>query len=1147
MINVSLKPIFDGIINGNALRINDCLIWFDFGIENESNFDKSVLFDLELPHLILLTNFPKTSLGGLPILNRVLMEKGVYSKIPVICTEPIFRFGNNVLSDIIQGMSIKDQERGLQYTCNLDGYKNLPFNLEDIEGILGDNVCRLRYYQTFNIQLLQSKNSNSDDGNSVVTNINLKALPSGLELGSTIWNMTIISESGNWEFVYVADTVSHPYWHVTPSDLGNLNKPDVLILGINTRISNFPSNSFSFDSNFRFKSPKSFSNRLNSIKKFVNTLLDCFKKNKSGTILIPTQLDSLLLELLCYLDAVWNKGKLVYPIFVASPLIKSFLLSVKTLIEWMSLEIRSEFCDSRFNPFHDLKNIILETNLRTLRNENLTKIPKIIFASPESMDYGYSRELFSELASNDNNTILFIREPKENTFAHFIWNKELGLRRSDNSYIQSFINSDSRIIPTNILENNEDFSYSIELPIIRFTPYRQDELYAMYLSHKESKKIDDQDKSVNKELASSMVLDDSTSKSDEIEMIVDDPKIEENNNSGIDCSNNNYDMDSSNNTDRFVDNDTNSNSKLNSNLESNLADNNDCLKVKTGEFDNQNISSSIQAKIDFLRSRLVPVNFDEDLVNLNTLSSNGSSSNSSSFYSGSTNIGTQNNQNSKPNRDDYGCLLDNETLQTIIDSWKDASSDLDVSSYYNLNNKDDDRNNLNSGNSIQIMVPKRRRDFTDSKEDDPFSNLENSKEKETFLESNGKTDSILIRNSKASNSLVAMGSIESNIAFSANNIPEWRIHFRQLLGGTEPFRITHDKSKIEVRSKVVLIDGLELKSGLSSLLPLINSSNPRMIILLSDSKNITEETIISYYKTLLMSLPNPPRNIVSSKVKDENLIEFSLNNSTQAVSFDSSVWDDISTGGFQIVQNGSTPSAVSQSSGNFGKNSISNYYAFSKVDNISAKTSKDNQIVFVKKNTDISQEEINELMDSVSNIAIKHEFESNSLNTGKENNGCNYVSSDLFDLNNFQTHPYKVLNELVNKTIKRDKNQPQKKIHREILLSKSRGLRHIVSEMRKQKPLPIINISPKGGIISVNNAVAFSSNHLNRNFRISDNDQSSNSKELPSCKSSFIIKKGKHLINKSSMDDVNIWNLHATLHPYYYIARGIIRNQFAIL
>ncbi|KAH8581569.1 inactive CPSFs Cft2p metallobeta-lactamase [Cryptosporidium sp. chipmunk genotype I] len=1178
MINLSLKPICSGVIKGNALRINNCLIWFDFGIENESNFDRSVLLDLELPHLILLTNFPKTFIGGLPILHKLLTEKGISCNIPVICTEPVFRFGNNILSDIIQSMSIKDQERGLQYTCDKDdnkGFKQLPFTNEDIEGILGENVCRLRYYQSFNIQLLHNDNNMNDD-HSCLASINLKALPSGLELGSTIWNMTINSSSDSWEFVYVNEAASHPYWHVTPSDLGRLNKPDLLMLGVNTsNISAIPNNvSFSMSSDFS-NDFKKCNNRLISIKKFVNIILDCIKKNKTGTILIPIQLDSLLLEILCYLDAIWNKGKILYPIFVTSPLIKSFLLSVKTLIEWMSLEIRSEFCDSRFNPFHDLKNIILETNLKTIRSENLSKVPKVIFAFPESMDYGYSRELFTELATNEYNTILFIREPKENTFAHYIWNKELELRRSDQSCIHSLIHSENHNIqiPTNILENNHELSYSIELPMIRFTPYRQDELYAMYLSHKESntgsnnlnpnsddinKRPDDHTiNSANLESDNGNIkLEDRDINKKDVEMNIENESTTIYSDINTFNNNNNIDIDIVGDKNEL--NNTTSYSCMQ--FSSNNSNSDNCIKSDGAINMNngmdygidKNIGSSIQTQIESLRSKLVPVNVYDELLTLNSLSSSASSSSSSNFHNSSQNSLT------KQTKDDYGCLLDDQTLQSIIDSWKDASSDLDISSY-NLklsdeSGKDDNKlskfehvdnnssvtssfdnsnnNDGNNNNKIRILAPKRRRNVgvMPNVKDNVLSEM---KEGEVTLDSNGNSDSILNRNTKLGGRLSSMLSIDSSNTAPANNIPEWRIHFRQILGGTEPFRISHEMSKIEVRSRVILTDGLELKNEISSLLPLLNCSNPKTIILLSDCKDSKEEKILKYYKSLLMSIPNSPKNIVSSKIDDNNSIEFTFDESVKIVSLDNSVWDDVSTGGFQLVQNGSAPSAALQESSLNNNNSISSYYAFARIDNISAKLIKD-EVVFVKNNK----------LENSSKC---------TLNEEKTTDTCEPLNNNIIDeFQDFQNEslvakshqsPYNVLSNLINGIKKKERfnNSSKKKFHKEILLSKSRGIRHIVSEMRKQNPLPIINITPNGGIVSVNNAIAFSSNHLNKDFQISQiNNQDQNN-------SSFKVQKGDHLTSSSSMDDMNIWNLHATLHPYYYIARGILRNQFAIL
>ncbi|KAK6589688.1 hypothetical protein RS030_148 [Cryptosporidium xiaoi] len=1304
MLNVSTRPIVNSeSIKGNALRINKCLIWFDFGIENELKYDKSLLNDIELPHIILLTNYTKKSIGGLPLLNQILKERRVSHKIPIICTEPVFRFGNNVLLDIIKSMSIRDQERGVQYTCSADnskpGFLQLPYSSEDVEGILSDNVCRLRYYQSFNIQLFENKEeSSATSGNastSRLKSIVLKALPSGVELGSTIWSVTVNTELGSWEFAYVNETVSHPYWHVTPSDICRLNKPDVLLYGFNIKYGNM--------NNINYFNTKKFTNRVVHIQKLINMLLYYLKKNKNGTILIPVQLDSLLLELLCYIDAIWSKNNILFPVFIVSPLIKSFMLSVKTLIEWMSLDIRTEFCNSRYNPFHNLKNIYYETNLRNIRNDNILKLPKIIFSFPESLDYGYSRELFTELSSNEDNTVIFLKEPEKDTFAYYIWSKEnefnikAGSVNTDNLNIASsnedvsvnnVQNPSFRKVNSNVFEDESCKSYNIELPMVKFIQYRQDELYAMYLSYKDSNEeangndvIGEANNEANNHINSSSSINDAdnnnicTNTSLELNVIEDKHKNKLENLSdslSLDkVSDFKTDSEMTRGENRMGDDDSNSENDVL--ISKNIKD---TIEYKK----NQSVSSSIQDKIENLRSKLVPVNVDHDITTNITEQNNGSNQTIVNHNQAVSNAGFAGNNNGILNnaylnikKDDYGCLLDNNTLYSIIGSWKDASSDVDISSYYNLNSDDIDmirgdfsnnphgnikNNNVNVGNhdhsdavdNKRVLVPRRRRITIDGEDNREYDNdikgvygsnndgviirksmfgigndyncIDGNKQdfgqfglvknerlmdnrnngifgtkinnKNSINNNNSGDNSINRRinvgisingssnssnvnigsngnntsvgnnsinemsnlggcsnnninnnsggcsnssNSGSSNSsnvggLIQISSIDStsSINFNTNNIPEWRMHYRQLIGGNEPYKTTFEKGKLEIRCRVVFICGLELENNISSLLPLLNSSNIKLMVLLSNCRNNIEENILNYYKSLIMSIPNSPDNIVNPNYNDNGLIEFSMGKSMNSVKFDDSIWEDASTGTFQLINDYSSPSAALIESNN-NYDSMSNYYALFRLNNLTAKL-------------------VNRSQEDMRKDENKAEYDREFVIYRENDSFLSNVSCDQNDdsTNINCNSPYSVLKRIIESTKYKNKRGRSKKFQKEMLLSNSRGLRHIISEFRKQNPIPMINISPNEGIISVNNAVALSSVNNKNVDSIFKNKYQGVGNEDNKCgsKHHFNLKRGDKFENKSN-SSVNVWNLHSTLHPYYYIARGILRNQFAIL
>ncbi|KAL7068633.1 hypothetical protein ACR3K2_09300 [Cryptosporidium serpentis] len=1096
MTNISIKPIDDDFYIGKVLSISNCRIWFDLGVQDDMSLWKLLNSSIELPHMILLTNYSISCIGGLPLLAKLLKQQrfeGDIVNIPIICTEPVFRFGRVILYDMINHINLRDRDNGFQFTCSAknEDFLESPYTEDDIDCIMGDNICRLRYYQSFEIQFISSANNK---GNSDLKSISLKALPSGIDMGSTMWYLTLNTSNGSWDILYANQITSSPYWHVTPADICRVNCPDIFItsmLPIHIEKSVLTKSLVTYEQ----------SNRWKAIKNFIHTILCCFKRNQTGSILIPIDFDSLLLELLCYIDAVWNRSVILYPIVVVSPMSSSFILSAKTLIEWMSLDIRSEFCNTRFNPFHGLKNILIENTLNNVRTGPSAKLPKVIFASPASMDYGYSRELFAELASNPNNSVIFTKEPKLNTFAHKVW-----LERKE------IINK----VPKGF---KEDLGHTkLELPIIRFIPYRQDELYALYLSQKESKQPNSIDSIKDTE------NDKSNSEFSDIQVT---PKVEESNFSQDKTSLLEYmeflarvgsGVPGKETIESIQQSGTNLSNYKGSVIGA-ISSLGNAKQSVLPNLTNFRPNLFINSKIEELRSTLVPIQIEDDLDTPNQIIDLDNHLDTkdleSAFYK---------NTNLPQAKDEYGSFIDEAIIRNIAESWNEASSQ-DIINLNEINTIKDTQNlsyehGIDMTHSIEVLASKRRRDILNINETD-ISLLPNSSGTAC---NNSKVQTIITVCSTNNVGNRNSVSLSQNSAQNSTVLPEWRLHLRQILGGPEPFKTKYEILNIEVQCQFFVMNGLYVADDIMSLVPLINSCSPRNVILFPQGRFLLSkvpidiETSFGAIKSLLLSIPNTPENIITMD-NIEQTIELNLVRNTKDIQLSRGIWDELSTGGFQFI-----PIAPSPSAGIASENEsdlLSSFAAIGRVKNLN--------LSFVS--------ESNEMLDSnnVEKICLVRKDENIFKNEDNEKSTCQEFNSNFSEVTNNEVTPYGFLSKLIeqNKRFKFDITNIDTD---EIFVSKSRGLRHFVSEMKKQVPLPFVYFAPQGGSVCIHQVVALASS----------NQASDSNEKSPTYSKDINIQKGKYKASEF-LCDTNIWDIHATIHPYYYIARNILKNQFAAL
>jgi cleavage and polyadenylation specificity factor subunit 2 len=138
--------------------------------------------------------------------------------------------------------------------------------------------------------------------------------------------------------------------------------------------------------------------------RLINTISERLAAN--GSLLIPVQTSTRILELAYTLDEHWKKHKLSFHLIFLSHQSQSTMVYAKSMLEWMGDAISQNF-QSRDQPF-DFRYLKCCQSLDEL--SSLTG-PRVILASFPGLDFGLGHELLVHWASDPTNCVLFPERP----------------------------------------------------------------------------------------------------------------------------------------------------------------------------------------------------------------------------------------------------------------------------------------------------------------------------------------------------------------------------------------------------------------------------------------------------------------------------------------------------------------------------------------------------------------------------------------------------------------------------------------------------------------------------------------------------------------------------------------------------------------
>ena len=125
-----------------------------------------------------------------------------------------------------------------------------------------------------------------------------------------------------------------------------------------------------------------------------------------GSVLIPMETSTRVLELAYTLEEHWKKDRLPFHLIFLSHQSQSTIVYAKSMLEWMGDSISQSF-QTRDQPFdfRYLKCIQSMDEMKTMLG------PKVVISSFTGLEFGLGQQLLLEWAGNSNNCILFSEIP----------------------------------------------------------------------------------------------------------------------------------------------------------------------------------------------------------------------------------------------------------------------------------------------------------------------------------------------------------------------------------------------------------------------------------------------------------------------------------------------------------------------------------------------------------------------------------------------------------------------------------------------------------------------------------------------------------------------------------------------------------------
>ncbi|KAG0238046.1 cleavage and polyadenylation specificity factor subunit 2 [Actinomortierella wolfii] len=322
------------------------------------------------------------------------------------------------------------------------------FNLEDIDQAF-ENIVRLRYHQPTELV-------------GKCKGITITAYAGGHTVGGTVWKIVKDTES----ILYAVDYNHSKDRHLDGTVLlgsqeglvDELKRPSLMITDAYNA------------------GEKTLARRIRDQALLESTMATLAH---GGSVLLPTDSSTRVLELAYMLDNHWMQERLPFPLILLTNFSYRTAHFATSMMEWMGEAVRKKLAESRENPF-EFKYLRLCQRLSDL---DKYPGPKVVLASNASMETGFAREVFLKLdwAKNPRNTLILTERALPGELARFLYD------RWKDAVLASYEGSGATAATTiNDVGDEVKMDYIVRMTVKRKVPLEGQEL-ADYLAAEQAR------------------------------------------------------------------------------------------------------------------------------------------------------------------------------------------------------------------------------------------------------------------------------------------------------------------------------------------------------------------------------------------------------------------------------------------------------------------------------------------------------------------------------------------------------------------------------------------------------------------------------------------------------------------------------------
>ncbi|OAQ24855.1 hypothetical protein K457DRAFT_129441 [Linnemannia elongata AG-77] len=266
----------------------------------------------------------------------------------------------------------------------------MTFNLEDIDQAFESITC-LRYQQPTELV-------------GKCKGITITASSAGHTVGGTIWKISKDTES----ILYAVD-----YNHRKDKHLDGT----ILLQTDGSAPQEFQRPSLMITDAFNAQQTQP--SRLSRDKALLESTIATL--NNNGSVLLPTDSSTRVLELAYMLDSYWMACRIRYPLILLTNFSYRTAHFATSMMEWMGDTVSSQLTETRENPFQ-FKYLRLCQRLSDL---DKYPGPKVVLASNLSMETGFAREVFLKMdwSNNPQNTLILTERALPGELARYLYDE----------------------------------------------------------------------------------------------------------------------------------------------------------------------------------------------------------------------------------------------------------------------------------------------------------------------------------------------------------------------------------------------------------------------------------------------------------------------------------------------------------------------------------------------------------------------------------------------------------------------------------------------------------------------------------------------------------------------------------------------------